>query len=321
MDYWPSARWKMLISGTGSEQWIEPATPFALIGSHPCCVGRIEESRVPPAVYLACCFADSVEVWPLCPIAYPRWGVTLPEHNLSVGKHRISLFHQSHRLWPEVAKKGVIPDTNSTTSGAVGVAQGVMRKISLDWDGKQRSKSLARRVMIMGGDHPSTLRLYGQGLESCDHAVICVGASVWLINLNPPPGETDPARLCKRLTSMSDPTHVGNIKVRLGRAIAEKPRKTPQYKLDASANGPSFPSSSTRSTETSSTPYSATGPSTPEALTSKLTDQLVRIDHRKFTRQRILVISAYTIGFAIAAAIVVWIVVELLLPMITEMTG
>lgn len=60
---------------------------------------------------------------------------------------------------------------------------------------------------------------------------------------------------------------------------------------------------------------------TPEALTSNLTDQLVRIDRARFTKRRILITSTIAIGFITALVIVLWIVFVLLIPKITEMTG
>src|SRR6056297_2556531 len=174
MDYWPTARWKMVISDREGERWLEPSLPFALIGSHPCCEGRIDEIRVPPVAYFACCFDDSIEVWPVCPIAFPRWGLNEPEHSLAVGKHRVSLFHQSHRKWEKVAGRGNRPTNTFHTVRGV---DNVVRQITLDWDGKNRKKTLDRRVLIMGDDHPSTLRLYGQGLTRCNYAVVSTGAS------------------------------------------------------------------------------------------------------------------------------------------------
>ncbi len=327
MEYWPSARWKILMVEHGVEQWVEPSLPFALIGSHPCCAGHVAEGRVPPVAYFACCFADAVEVWPLSPIAYPRWGVTLPEHTLSVGKKRISLFHESHRLWPQIADRGAIPDRN--TAG-VGAAQGVKRKITLDWDGKPRSKLLARRVMIMGDDHPSTLRLHGQGLATCDHAVVCVGASVWLINLNPPEDETDPKRLCRRLSSMSDPLIVGKIKVRLGRAMQEKRRSQPALLVEGlhlaeersvDAEAESAAAQGSVEAGPSSLALKESEFATPEALTSRLTDQLVRIDHDRFSRTRVIKLAVFAAGFLIALMIVIWIVFGLVIPMVVEMSG
>ncbi|MCP4885119.1 MAG: hypothetical protein GY904_00680 [Planctomycetaceae bacterium] len=368
MNYWPAARWKIAIIEQGIERWIEPELPYALIGSHPCCTIQIAEPRVSPYVYFACCFADSVEVWPLCPIAFPRWGVTLPENSLAVGRKRISLFHQSHSLWPDIADRGGSTERKDTTPG---LAQGVRREITLDWDGKQRPKTLARRVMILGGEHPSTLRLYGQDLAACDHAIVCVDASVWLINLKPDPENRDAAKLCRPLTSMSAPETVGNIKLRLGKVIepreqpdssvsktglssltakpsplqysekrtsedrrstgssskrrkpkGRKPkgRKPKRRKGDQSKKKRSSTSTSSRAKDSSKLP-SNTASTTPEALTSKLTDQLVRIDHARFNRRRILIISTITVGFLTALAIVLWIIFVLLIPKINEMMG
>lgn len=351
MDYWPSARWKIAVIERGIEHWIEPELPFALIGSHPCCTVQIDEPRVSPYVYFACCFADSVEVWPLCPIAFPRWGVILPEHSLAVGRKRISLFHQSHSLWPDIADRGGSTEDKETSPS---IAQGVKREITLDWDGKQRQKMLARRVMILGGEHPSTLRLYGQGLAPCDHAVVCDGTSVWLVNLTPGLQDAKAERLCRPLKSASTPEIIGDIKVRLGKVIepsdqsnssislsglsslasktsltgkkdrpsqdhrstkggTPKRRKAERPKRKSATNFPVEKASSHLSNHANRT--------TPEALTSSLTDRLVRIDHARFTKRRILIISTISLGFLAALAIVLWIVFVLLIPKVTEMMG
>ena len=367
MDYWPSARWKIAVIEQGIEHWIEPELPFALIGSHPCCTVQINEPRVSPYVYFACCFADSVEVWPLCPIAFPRWGVILPEHSLAVGRKRISLFHQSHSLWHDIADRGGSTERKETSPSP---AQGVGREITLDWDGKQRQKMLARRVMILGGKHPSTLRLYGQGLAPCDHAVVCNGTSVWLVNLTPDLQDSEAERLCRPLNSASTPEIIGDIKVRLGKVIepsdpsnssisrsglsslasktsltgskdrpsqdrrstkggtpksrkADRPKRRKadrpkRRKADRpkKKRAPNFPEE-----KASSQLPSPANPTTPEALTSSLTDRLVRIDHARFTKRRILIISMISLGFLTALAIVLWIIFVLLIPKITEMMG
>lgn len=368
MKFWPAARWKIAIIEQGIEQWVEPELPYALIGSHPCCTIQIAEPRVSPFVYFACCFADSVETWPLCPIAFPRWGETLPEHALAVGKKRISLFHQSHSLWSSVVNRGEGPERpliQKQIELSEGQTQTPGREITLDWDGKQRPKALARRVMILGSEHPSTLRLYGQGLAPCDHAVICIGDSVWLINLNPDSSERDLAKLCKPLNTSPSYETVGNVKLRLGRI--KKPSRMPDSSSPAlpgaspslsgiSAAGPSVhtspqnaatpksvlssqknrgkePQTSGKSTAAStgtnqtadvSEPQKRpreTALKTPEALTSQLTDRLVKIDNARFTRRRILTITIIVAGFLVALAIVLWIIFVLLIPKITEMMG
>ncbi|MDG2220957.1 MAG: hypothetical protein P8L85_06240 [Rubripirellula sp.] len=272
----------------------------------------------------------------------------------------MSLVHQSHSLWPSIANRGKtsarptsqkqfqIPEASIRTPG---------RQITLDWDGKQRPKRLARRVMILGAEHPSTLRLYGQGLAPCDHAVVCVGDSVWTINLNPNSIECDPRSLCKPLNSVPSYETIGNIKLRLG--VTQQAPKTPE----SSASHPGQPAISlhlSNPPRTESTPKSekdrqnksgegprstsepsatSTGtnksrdgskpikqspeadPNTPETLTTQLTDQLVRIDQAKFTKRRSLVIFAIIAGFLTAVAIVLWIVFELLVPKMSEMMG
>ncbi len=329
MDYWPTARWKMAISGGESEQWIEPSLPFALIGSHGCCAGHIPGKRVPEVVYLACCFSDSIEVWPVCPIAFPRWGIVEPQHELLAGRKRIGLIHQSHHSWEKIATRGSHPDPSAIITATRKEASEMLAnesppsltaQITIDWDGKVRPRRLFRRVTIVGDDHPSTLRLHAQGMQQCDHAIVADGESVWLINLNPPPGAVV-EDLVVRLRQAAEPTMIGQVKVGLGQAGEDRP-VSPREKVNvqqaaharqaADDMGPR--TSGPHTLSTSGTTHEAT----PEDLTSQITDRLVSIDHAKSTRKRIVMISLYIAGFILAASLLVWFVTSQLLPMIPE---
>lgn len=341
LEYWPSKRWKIAICAAGHEHWFEPSLPFALIGSHPCCSGRVDELRIPPVAYIACCFEDSVEIWPTSPIAYPRWGVVEPEHPIIVGKQRIHVVHESHRTWDGVATKGRVPDDR--VFNVVGTADTVDRKITFDWDGTPRSKTLGRRVMILGDDHPSTIRLHELGLHRCDHAVVSFGGSVWLINLQPAPTISNESQLVSRLHSTGAPVTLGQVSVRLGRAVPKKKtipapplNKTSEAATDEAITGlagrelskesdPSVASKLRRheprkksvdSLQSRHDYVTDEDLATPEALTSNVTDRLVTIDQEKFSRRRILVMSASLIGFCIALATIVWIFITFVLPMI-----
>lgn len=202
MDYWASSRWKISVSTGGEIHWIEPTHPFVLVGAHPCCEVRILDKRVPDVAYIACCFIDSVEVWPVCPIAFARWGIAEPQHELLVGRSRVSMYHPAHAGW-EVAA----PDERTQP---VSVEEPKLPEITLEWGGKPRPKQLHRRVTLLGQDHPSTLRMYGQGMRRCDHAVVAVDQWLGVIRIHP--NERDAvADLVQRVSEGDPPIQIGKV--------------------------------------------------------------------------------------------------------------
>lgn len=322
MEYWPSARWKIQIALRGEERWVEPSLPFAMIGAHRCCVGCVNDYRVPDVAYFACCFSDGVEVWPLVPLAFPRWGLVEPEHSLSVGRARISLFHEKHRHW----HKAVSTDTSERNqpldreelgqlSPRIGNAD-VVRRIRLDWDGKARSRTLKRRVLILGDDHPSTLRLHGLGLRRCDHAIVGVGDRVWMINLQPFDDQNSPEDLISELFPGAS-CEIGRLKVSLGATLAIRHR---------AACDPSLVNMSSGAVDDPSNPPQAEAPAeviappaSPEAMTSSLTTRLVLIDKERFTRRRLISLFVYLMTFMISIVLLGWITVRLVVPLLQQM--
>lgn len=224
MDYWPTARWKIAVSTGDMREWVEPTLPFVLIGSHACCEVQILDKRVPDVAYIACCFTDSVEVWPVCPIAFPRWGIAEPQHELMVGRSRISLFHPAHQGWEKACPgERVQPHAE--------MHQSPLPQITLEWGGKPRPKTLYRRVTILGQDHPSTLRMYGQGMRRCDRAI--VAANDWLGLISLVPGECSGAEdLVRRLAPGVAPIRVGRVMVSIGRSF-----HGPNPNMDVHLNG------------------------------------------------------------------------------------
>ncbi|WP_144059627.1 hypothetical protein [Rhodopirellula sallentina] len=56
--------------------------------------------------------------------------------------------------------------------------------MTLSWGEIVTKRKLLRSVTILGEGHPSILRARGRGLRRCDHAIICVGDRVWIVDLN-----------------------------------------------------------------------------------------------------------------------------------------
>ena len=64
----------------------------------------------------------------------------------------------------------------------------------------------------------------------------------------------------------------------------------------------------------------ATRAAAAENLASRLTDRMVSIGQAKFTRRRTMTLAAYVTGFVVAVAVLTWIVIYSLLPMIPATT-
>ncbi len=228
-QFWPWSSWKICLSRGDDGNLVEPNLPFAFIGSHESCAVKIEDLRVPPIVYLACCFPDSIEVWPLCAIAFARWGPIRSIEELVVGKTVLTFSHAGfggqltnrnfHRqpglplVRPD--SDAASPNTNATST--------ISRNpyLALHCVDKFRSKELRRRVTIMGGGHPSTLRLRGHGLAMCDHAIISFEGRVWLIDLKPR-RDSASADWVRELSAGSPPKGIGSMRVSLGEESVRK---------------------------------------------------------------------------------------------------
>jgi hypothetical protein len=160
-------------------------------------------------VYFACCFEDSIEVWPTAAIAFPRWGIIQPEHELLVGRHRLALYH------PSVDAAHPPPLVNSRDLAA-----------RLTWGGRDHRKIFRRPVTILGESHPSILRLHGQGLYLCDTAAVAQNAQLWLVDLVPdrwPSGVTT----VRHLATPDQAHRVGRVAIRL-EALGGAPNGEPR---------------------------------------------------------------------------------------------
>ena len=213
-----------------------------LIGSAPSCDICLDEPQLPPVAYLICNFERSVEVWPTSAIAFPRWGVMLPGQDLVVGRTRISVNHPS--LTPNANPKSEQVDLN----------------VQFDWHGSVRKSRLRRPVTIMGSDQPSVLRLQGQRLHKCDHALVAQGSDLWLINLSHSNDLLDVAADASRessfgslrdsqltrLCSPGDAGRIGGVTVSIGAAKGrttkhESVEKNIKHVVERSAETPARP--------------------------------------------------------------------------------
>ncbi|WP_372725867.1 hypothetical protein [Novipirellula sp.] len=362
MNHWPSSRWKIAYSKGLSHDWIEPSLPFALIGSHEACTLSLGESRIPSAVYLACAFADGIEVWPLCAISFPRWGILLPQEELLVGRTAITFSQQDVNPPPGPSSAEVDsatsnrfrpngqPSSDSRVGRGtfdVGERQHPYPKLVLSMDGESRTKTLRRRVTILGSRHPSTFRVHGLRLSPYDHAIIAVNDSVWLIDLKCPEGLAQ-EEWVTRLVPGGDPVAIGNMNVQLqaiegatdgatdditadlgnernplggeaGESMllsVREDRKRPPAKTAAK----SLPSRVAHKPIVNEVVEDVQDRSLvdddedDDELATRITDRLVSIQQRKTLRRRLVAMVAYGSAFLVAIFSITWIVVRLLIP-------
>ena len=206
---WRAPAWSLSVQKRGPKQGtfaheLKPERPYVLIGSSPNCDICLDEPQLPPVAYLVCNFERSVEVWPTSAISFPRWGIVQPGEDLAVGRTRIRISHPS-----------LSPDSNPESDP-------VDLDVQFRWEGSKRRSKLKRSVTIMGRDQPSMLRIQGQRLHKCDHALVARGSELWLINLcssnalfdvseNAVPTSSCDASSDSQFTRLSDPGDAGQI--------------------------------------------------------------------------------------------------------------
>lgn len=229
-----------------NEQWIELERPFALIGPHPDCDIRLEDDRLPDVVYFCARVDDSIQVWPLCALAFSQWGTITPSKTLFVGKTRIRFLGAEHDEFPSETEAATRP-----TAGSSEVARSAANRQNLifDWGEGFVAKGIRRSVTLIGESHPSTLRLHGYGLQTCHLAVIEQGRGVWVIDLDLS-GRNPDSPLVHRLGVAEKAIRVGMVdlwlneqgtpwnqdpKLRLGRAPRRYHVPTPELTIEATS--------------------------------------------------------------------------------------
>ena len=164
-----------------NEQWIELQRPYALIGPHPDCDIRLEDDRLPDVVYFCARVDDSIQVWPLCALAFSEWGTIQPGKTLFVGKTRIRFLGAEHSEFPGGAQTASRPEKHLKETPRTAKNR---QNLIFDWGEGFVAKGIRRSVTIIGESHPSTLRLHGYGLQTCHMAVVEQNREVWVIDLD-----------------------------------------------------------------------------------------------------------------------------------------
>ena len=180
MNYWPAKPLSLEITTKrdGPGEIVDLDRPYGLIGSHSQCNVRIRTSDSPRAIYAAFSFPDRIEVWPLGPVAFPVWGTIGPQEEISIGSTRVKVDHQQQDQ--SVAGK----DFSFTAK---------RHRFKIIASENDRSIVLERQVNILGGAHPSTIRIHGAGLAACQIAVVAFDQGCWLVPLDPNAEGADPS--------------------------------------------------------------------------------------------------------------------------------
>ena len=166
MAIWQVNEWYSLVKRGPEQRKIALSRPFALIGGHDECDVTINERHAADVAYIAVAYASHIEVWPTCPLAFSMWGrIKRPETELLIGKSRVSLG------WESEAGSASLEDWRPGAD------------LIIDWGDGERRRQITRPVSILGNDHPSVIRLHGTALERCDQAVICLGETIWMVDL------------------------------------------------------------------------------------------------------------------------------------------
>ncbi|TWT81175.1 hypothetical protein CA13_26230 [Planctomycetes bacterium CA13] len=216
VNHWPAARWRVLATTSTTSSIRELSRPYALIGSHRACEIRIRGRNVPPLAYFACCFEESIEAWPLCPIAFPEWGTMNPGRILLVGHDRIRFMHESNPGWDALQsvasdRSKTIELFDATHNFAKNPPRPAQLELAFDWSGKPHARTMNRRVLILGSEHPSTLRLRKVGLAACDQALVGVGETLWRVRLSLSEDDKDCGSLAQKMTLGDPPLRIGKM--------------------------------------------------------------------------------------------------------------
>ena len=268
-------------------------SPFAMVGGHPSCQIRIDKLGTPDLVYIVFSFKETIEVWPMVAIAFPQWGPLAADQPLMVGGTRL-LFEQHENEAP-------LPKDFRRSS----------KMHILDVDGephmKRRSVLLNHRVEIVGGSHPSTIRIRDVGLSDCEQAIVGFDECCWQINLRQNIDEAD--RVKQKF--VDDGMEIGKLnasyRTRGGKAkqTNSKPSKPPSQK-------PIRPAASKRVIAPESLDFkreNGLGDES-EGITETVTDRLVMLKRTRTLRAKSVKWCLWLLMVAVAGGMLTWIARE-----------
>lgn len=216
MVYWTEGGWTVFACAANDNLQFKQGLPFALIGSGAHCHLRLPVQDGLDTAYFACNFDDRIEIWPLCAIAFPAWGMIPPDVEVLLGQYRLR-FEKSPS--PRHDPPGWSPHSGHDSTGSPGAMSSDI-ELTMAWDQKSVTKKIARSVTIIGSGHPSVWRTRGRGMLACDHAIVCANDRVWLVDLHPPSKSLDNPPVSE-LTANREYYQVGDMRFSLGTATVE----------------------------------------------------------------------------------------------------
>ncbi len=313
MTYWTESGWTVFANSVHENLQFKQSLPFALIGSGAHCHVRLPVQDGLDTAYFACNFDDRIELWPLCAIAFPVWGVIPQEIEVLLGQFRLRCEKSIHC---------------SGTSSPIDV------ELTMSWGQKTVTKAIARPVTIFGSQHPSVWRTRGRQMLPCDHAIVCVENRIWLVDLHPPERSFKNPPIYE-LTANGQYYQIGDMRLSRGKGNVECHRSIARRRHLPSDSGapttePANDAKSSVSLEMTAIAEQATSGSAtanhftddavvakvqanavdglicPEMLTTRLTGRLVSINQSRFTHARLIRISASLVTFVAAIAFLFW---------------
>ena len=293
LDYWPSVPWTARLTSSSQSLSIAMDLPFAMVGSHPSCQIQIDKPSTPDLVYVVFSFKETIEVWPTVAIAFPYWGPLAADQPLMVGGTSL-LFEQQENEFP-------LPD-NFRRSSKMHILD-----VAREPHTKRRSVLLNHRVQIVGGNHPSTIRIRDVGLRDCEQAIVGFDECCWQINLRQNINESDRVKQIFFDDGMKIGELNASYRTKDGKAkqFISKSSKLPSQK-------PIRPATSRRVVATESLVFkreNGLGDES-ERITETVTDRLVMLNRTRTLRARLVKWCLRLLMMAVAGGMLTWIARE-----------
>ena len=267
--------------------------PFAMVGKHPSCQIRIDKPGTPDLVYVVFSFKETIEVWPTVAIAFPYWGPLASDQPLMVGGTSL-LFEQQENEAP--------PPENFRRSSKMHILD-----VAGEPPMKRRSVLLNHRVQIVGGNHPSTIRIRDAGLRDCEQAIVVFDECCWQINLRQNINEPDRVKQI----FVDDSMKIGNLNA----SYRTKDGKAKQFSSKSSklpSQAPIRPVVSKKVVASESLdiqPENGLGDES-ERITETVTDRLVMLNRTRTLRAKSVKWSLWLLMMVVAGSMLTWIARE-----------
>ena len=265
-----------------------------MVGGHPSCQIQIDKPGTPDLVYVVFSFNETIEVWPTTAIAFPHWGPLPSNQSVMIGGMQIQ-FKQQVDETPHFK--------NYHRSSMMHI---------LDFDGgaskKKSSVLLDNRVQIVGGDHPSTIRIRDVGLSNCEQAIVNFDECCWQINLRQNISEPDRVKQI----FVDDQMSIGMLKAEY-RTKSGEARKTSSGSSTLESLIPIEPAAAklVNAQETLHPERENHLVDEADEITEAITDRLVTLNRTRSLRSKVVQWGLWLLMVAAAGGILAWMAKEL----------